>query len=731
MSLQIWLPLNGDLHNQGLSDITPSLMGSGIIYTSGKIGNAATFPNNANSCIYMPGFKQPNNFSWCCWFKCAGEGAANYQYILSEGRDYQLHGVNIYLSKAGTTLYLHTGSNDNLATSINLNQWYHVAAVFDNTEAYLYLDGTLISHKSYGTIDYTYSSDVFTIGKMSYSYSNAISYFPFNGQANDVRIYNHALSPKEIAEIAKGLALHYKLDDRFCEQTRNLVSGNAVASHSYVAKDVATYATSIIGKTFYGNKIFTYSVYIKNTSDNPLAARFSPYNADDSNYSAYMGNYIQPGQEGYSSVTVDITNTANWNGKVYLYIQNGISGSVPTNKTFYIREVQLEEMNHATPFTLAQRGAQYDKIIYQEPDGTQWLHIAHHNNPSSSGYFTQSSTWEQGVYVNADKWYDVEGVIPQISKYEFMVKQKTTSGATETKYRWVQYKNPLIATWDDVKPGTVTINTSSGYTSSSFGGLWKKNSQARLCIANASNGNWYGAFGCWTTYNTNQVPGYPNTNISTGYMDLYVNVTGLDFSTIYDSSGYSNNGAIIGSLTAAAGSPRYGVCTYMPKTTTITHPRPVFGGVDQEWTCSMWVKLDSTSVSNQQMNNFNSGNRIVHSADSYPLLYLNSGTNDYYNYGNLAVSANIWTHIVFVFKNSNATKLIYINGINRTNTGGPNKTSTPAGISDTVIVGTNLAGAISDYRVYATALTAAQVADLYRRSMVVDASGNISPRGLS
>ena len=58
MSLQVWLPLNGNLDNLGLNGTkVPSLMGTGITYSTGKIGQAATFPNNCNSCIYMDGLK--------------------------------------------------------------------------------------------------------------------------------------------------------------------------------------------------------------------------------------------------------------------------------------------------------------------------------------------------------------------------------------------------------------------------------------------------------------------------------------------------------------------------------------------------------------------------------------------------------------------------------------------------------------------------------------------------
>ena len=207
--------------------------------------------------------------------------------------------------------------------------------------------------------------------------------------------------------------------------------------------------------------------------------------------------------------------------------------------------------------------------------------------------------------------------------------------------------------------------------------------------------------------------------------DALATTMGLNDNIEYDASGYCNNGTRTGTFSWTSDTPRYSVSTYMSKATLITHPCPVFGGTDQEWSCAMWVKLDTTSQTNQYMNNFNGGNQIVYMANSYPLLYLNSGTNDYYNYGNKAVTAGTWTHVVFVFKNSNATKLIYINGVEQTNKNGPNKTSTPLGIPDTVIVGTNLAGYISDYRIYATALSAEDVKSLYQNSAYIDNQGNI------
>lgn len=167
----------------------------------------------------------------------------------------------------------------------------------------------------------------------------------------------------------------------------------------------------------------------------------------------------------------------------------------------------------------------YDKTIYTEPDGSTWIRIFHHNNPTGSKFNSPETDWLLGKYLDANRWYDVDQAIcNSLSPYEFMLKQKTTSSATETKYRWRQTANPLTAVWNDVKPGTPTFITTTGYSNSSMGGLYIfKTSQLHMSIANSTSSNWYGGIGCAAAYNGG-IPGYPNTTVTDGYIDLYMRI---------------------------------------------------------------------------------------------------------------------------------------------------------------------------------------------------------------
>ena len=159
---------------------------------------------------------------------------------------------------------------------------------------------------------------------------------------------------------------------------------------------------------------------------------------------------------------------------------------------------------------------------HQEPDGTLWIPIGHHNNPVAKK-FSSSNDFGNGVYLDSDRWLNA-GVLNSLTSWEMLWIQRAEATSAAVKFRWVQNYNPLTATYAQVAPGQVTFNTSSGYTSSSYGGMYKLNSNTYLCCANNSNGNWFGALGAWNAHDGG-IPGFPGAStVRTGCIDAYVRV---------------------------------------------------------------------------------------------------------------------------------------------------------------------------------------------------------------
>ncbi|HUV41749.1 MAG TPA: LamG domain-containing protein, partial [Sedimentisphaerales bacterium] len=75
------------------------------------------------------------------------------------------------------------------SVNINDNQWHHVAAVYDGSKMYLYVDGRLDAVKNASGSLKVSTANVYIGGNPSQS---------FNGLIDDVLIYNRALSKSEI-----------------------------------------------------------------------------------------------------------------------------------------------------------------------------------------------------------------------------------------------------------------------------------------------------------------------------------------------------------------------------------------------------------------------------------------------------------------------------------------------------------------------------------------------------
>jgi hypothetical protein len=173
----------------------------------------------------------------------------------------------------------------------------------------------------------------------------------------------------------------------------------------------------------------------------------------------------------------------------------------------------------------------YDKEAYVEPDGSVWIHLFHHNAPSTNGLFSRGDSFTTKVYKDEHRWFDMS-VCNYVNKWELMIKQKLTSDANELKYRFIQNVNPMVATSEEVTSANITKITTSGYANlnSVWGGISVCNAGTTY-LWTYGNGNWTGAIGCWTRNDGGSIPGIQG-NCTTGYFDVYLRIDNLDDITL-------------------------------------------------------------------------------------------------------------------------------------------------------------------------------------------------------
>ena len=78
--------------------------------------------------------------------------------------------------------------------------WHHLAGVISSAGMRLYFDGAVIATNPDGSnLVYPLGTDLF-VGQ----HGNGVSGFNFDGNIDDVRIYDRVLSDTEIAQLAQG-----------------------------------------------------------------------------------------------------------------------------------------------------------------------------------------------------------------------------------------------------------------------------------------------------------------------------------------------------------------------------------------------------------------------------------------------------------------------------------------------------------------------------------------------
>ena len=284
MSLQIWLPLNGDLTNKGLYKITPTLINNALgSTTNSKIGGSTSYSWTTDGAgvvlsNFMPVLKTYTSYTFSAWVYFTGPATNHSTTICSSGDWNQANGqlcFGLYNYNSGYAHVLTPNLNSwsdgvALPTKLVPNTWYHITATYDGAVTTVYINGEKVGTYNGGGITSHSNTESLYIGRATY-YEG----FTIKGTINDFRIYDNCLNPKEVKLLSQGLVWHCKLNSI---SNPNLVSGitsggqTTVLSKYSVSVNFGNNADSYFYLTFPSgtlalNKIYTLSFDVKDFPD--------------------------------------------------------------------------------------------------------------------------------------------------------------------------------------------------------------------------------------------------------------------------------------------------------------------------------------------------------------------------------------------------------------------------------------------------------------------------------
>ena len=227
MSLVVWLPLTKDLRNQGLANIGVTNNGATYSASGGKLGGCYNF-DGSDDRIAISGLSLPNTWSYGCWFysETSSRGWEGVITLNSSGGDTD-NQMGFYTYPTEKRIQNTANGQWNSAITYVTGQWNHFFGTFDGANLKTYINGILVNTKT--ITNSLLSRSNLTIGGRSSSTTggNTSIILPFQGKINDVRIYDHCLSPMEVKELSKGLVLHYPLNRGGWGQ-ENFYTGNGI-----------------------------------------------------------------------------------------------------------------------------------------------------------------------------------------------------------------------------------------------------------------------------------------------------------------------------------------------------------------------------------------------------------------------------------------------------------------------------------------------------------------------
>ena len=553
MSLQVWLPLNGNLNNQGLSEVTVTNSGA-TVASNGKIGSCYSFDTGKYITVTKP-VALTKEISYSCWVNVSSWNSATYDCILSiaTGPAWNNSIATLCRNSSNTNLTWNIADGSsrsyvNSKTSLSLNTWYHVTCTYDGTKLRIYINGVEDNSAS-ASLSPNYSSANLRIG--SWSGDN----YNLKGRLNDVRVYNHCLSAKEVKEISKGLSLHYKLSDPYIESTTNYSSQSTGSSgwnnsgtstrnnnDTSVSRVFSTCPVLSIQQTAAGNSAMTFGNVSTSTYSDlkgaTVTASTYAYISDVncSSSTVYLRSTVNNNKEGDAICYLRYKGSANpqdWPKNQWIRIEG--KGSVASNETSvyfctytnnlnekrYFTCWQLELKDHSTPFVV---GSRDESIVYDcsglSNNGTKIGGVTPSSNPLPIRYeksynfdgstgsiqipnlatLVPSGEFTMNCWIYHDNTWSSKGyetILGGPSGFELEAKPASTNSPSLYAYSWGQGQ----ATYELNKWNMITMTRNASESKFYINGELKINGSA----GTIPSGNYF--IGAWRSSNEQNYKG--------------------------------------------------------------------------------------------------------------------------------------------------------------------------------------------------------------------------------
>lgn len=358
MSLRVWLPLTKDLRNQGLASLTSS--GTPVFKNNGKLASKSLDLKTQIS-FNCPAMANKTIFSIAFWAKVNADSSLTGNWVDVIGfTDVSTSGANGQLrweTCYGSTSYRgstynqawNISSHDNAIYAIaqvssnpiqeDKGKWHHYVFTTNGVQAIEYRDGIVYAN-------YTGNGGHLN-GSFWCGQTNAI-----NGEIQDVRIYDHCLSPMEVKQLSQGLILHYPLNRQGFGQENLLLNSNDLTLWPIESSGkIELQEDGYFKVSSKASNTTRYGIYYDFTFPEPNTYTFSVDVRDDwligvapaSTFTWTTANLS--GTQGKKRISYTCTSTEE-NNKCRIYI----AGTGTGGRVTYLKHPKLEKGSIATPW---------------------------------------------------------------------------------------------------------------------------------------------------------------------------------------------------------------------------------------------------------------------------------------------------------------------------------------------------------------------------------------------